>query len=63
MKVVVERDNCIGCGFCEGNCPEVFQLDDEGISSVICDNCDNVDKAKVKETAEGCPTSAIKVEE
>ena len=29
MKVVVNRDNCIGCGACEAICPKVFQLDDE----------------------------------
>ena len=38
MKVVVNRDNCIGCGACEAICPEVFQLDDEGLSTVVCEN-------------------------
>ena len=38
MKVVVNRDNCIGCGACESIEPNVFQLDDEGISAVIEEN-------------------------
>ena len=60
MKVVVNRDNCIGCGACEALCPEVFQIDDEGISTVI--NTENIDEAKVMEAIEGCPTSAISKE-
>ena len=60
MKVVVNRDNCIGCGACEALYPEVFQIDDEGLSTVI--NNENVDEAKASEAIESCPTSAIKGE-
>ena len=60
MKVVVNRDNCIGCGACEALCPEVFQIDDEGLSTVISN--ENIDEAKVTEAIEGCPTSAISKE-
>ena len=63
MKVVVNRDNCIGCGACEAICPEVFQLDDEGLSTVICDNFEEVDENTIIEAVEGCPTSAIEKEE
>ncbi len=59
MKVVVKRDNCIGCGICEGNCPEVFKLDDEGISTVICDDLSKVKEESINEAVDGCPTSAI----
>ena len=59
MKVVVNRDNCIGCGACEALYPEVFQIDDEGLSKVICDDFSNIDKDKVTEAVESCPTSAI----
>ena len=60
MKVVVNRDNCIGCGACEALCPEVFQIDDEGLSTVI--NKEEVKEElveKVTEAMESCPTSAI----
>ena len=46
MKVKVNRDNCIGCGACEAICPEVFNLDDDGLSTVICDNFKNIQLAK-----------------
>ncbi len=61
MKVVVNRDNCIGCGACEALCPEVFQIDDEGLSTVI--NNENLEEEKVMEAIEGCPTSAISKED
>lgn len=60
MKVVVNRDNCIGCGACEALYPEVFQIDDEGLSTVISN--ENIDDAKLTEVIEGCPTSAISKE-
>ena len=35
-KVCIDEDTCIGCGTCEGICPEVFQLNEEkGKSEVI----------------------------
>lgn len=64
MKVVVNRDNCIGCGACEAVCGKVFQIDDEGISKVICDNFKDVDESELNDAISGCPTGAIeKVEE
>ena len=64
MKVIVKKDNCIGCSACVGRCPEVFQLDDEGLSNVVCENLSNVDAEKLNDAIEGCPTSAIeKVDE
>lgn len=64
MKVKVNRDNCIGCGACEAICDKVFKLDEEGISTVVCENFEEVDEATLNDAIEGCPTSAIeKVEE
>ena len=63
MKVVVNRDNCIGCGACESLCPEVFQIDDEGISTVICEDLSAVDESALNDAVEGCPTSAIEKNE
>ena len=61
MKVVVNRENCIGCGACEALYPEVFQIDDEVLSTVISN--ENIDEEKLTEVVEGCPTSAIAKEE
>ena len=59
MKVVINRDNCIGCGACESIEPSVFQLDDEGISTVIEENVANASEEVLKDAIESCPTSAI----
>ena len=34
MKVKVNKDACIGCGACASICPDVFELNDEGLSEV-----------------------------
>ena len=34
MKYFV-NDGCIGCGLCEGTCPEVFSMTDEGVAKAI----------------------------
>ena len=35
MNVEVDKDLCIGCGFCASTMPSVFELDDDGLSQVI----------------------------
>lgn len=62
MKVVVDRDACISCGFCESVCPEVFKLDDENISMVIQNPIDSENVECSKESEYNCPTSAIHIE-
>ena len=58
MKTTVNED-CIGCGMCEGVCPEVFQLNGSGMSEVVGDP--NLHADKVQEAAEICPVNAIEV--
>ena len=60
MKTIVNED-CIGCGMCEGVCPEVFQLDGSGMSQVVGDTDLHVDS--VQEAAEICPVNAIEISE
>lgn len=58
MKTTVNED-CIGCGMCEGVCPEVFRLNASGMSEVVGDADLHADK--VEEAAEICPVNAIEV--
>ena len=60
MKINVNED-CIGCGMCEGVCPEVFQLNAGGMSEVIGDP--DMHSDKVMEAVSVCPTNAIEVAE
>ncbi len=60
MKVAVDRDICIGCGSCVSICPDVFQLDDEGFSSVIAQPDAN-NESSAREAADNCPVGAISI--
>lgn len=62
MKAFVDKDSCIGCEACVDICPEVFSMDDEGISVAIDGElaADLVESAE--EAMECCPVSAITVE-
>ena len=53
MAKITVNESCIGCGTCVGVAPDVFEMNDEGLSSV--------DSAK--EAAESCPVEAIEVED
>ncbi len=62
MKVYIDEDECIGCGTCEGICPEVFRLDaDTGKARVIdFEGCaDDV----IQDAIDSCPVSCIHREE
>ena len=58
-KVTIDAEACVGCGLCEQNCPNVFELKDDGVAHVkeFSDpGCD------LKEVAEQCPVNCITVE-
>lgn len=61
-KVRVLEDACIGCGLCQSIAPEVFEIKEDGFSSVKENQESNVNE-DVKEAADGCPTSAIDIYE
>lgn len=59
MKAKVIRENCIGCGACQAIAPNVFEIDDEGLSKVITEEVKEDDEEDFKDALESCPTSAI----
>ena len=61
MKVTIIEENCIGCGQCEATCSDVFRIEDDGIANVVGEVKEEV-KEDVEMAADGCPTSAINVE-
>lgn len=55
----VNKDLCIGCGACQAVAPEVFEIEDDGLASVIVSEIPEEFKEDAMDAKEGCPTSAI----
>ena len=63
-KFKVNKDACIGCGACMALCPEVFDIDEEGLATVIKeDNLTSEEVENATDAMEGCSTAAISKEE
>ena len=62
MKAKVDQDTCVGCELCVQACPDVFKMQgDKATVSVAI--VPNACEAACKEAAEGCPVTAISIEE
>lgn len=59
MKVEVNQDACIGCGACAAICPDVFEIDDAGLSTVKVEEVSKNLEEDTKDAVESCPTGAI----
>lgn len=62
MKAVVDKDTCIGCGLCEGVCPEVFVMEDDGKSVAKDMELSGEILASAKDAESECPVGAITIE-
>ena len=62
MKAFVDKDTCIGCGACTGICPEIFDMDDDGLAIAIKDQLKSELEDSAVEAQDGCPVSAIIIE-
>ncbi len=63
MKLRVDKDICIGCGACQATCPDVFEINDEGLAEVIIEEIPEELNEDCLDALEGCPVSAIIEEE
>ena len=66
MKVVIDRDLCIGAASCVALLPEVFALDEEGKAIVLTAAQKDIEAKKFSveqllEAAKSCPVNAITV--
>ena len=61
MKVRINKDMCIGCGFCMSVEPKVFKVVDEEKAEVISDVTDETYE-NVQDAMANCPVSAIEEE-
>ncbi len=60
IKIVHERDNCIGCGACAANCPDNWEMADDGKSKAKKTELEEI--GCNQEAADSCPVQCIKIE-
>lgn len=63
MKAYIDPEVCSGSGLCINTCAEVFELTDEGISTVAMDPIPPEYEQACREASENCPTNAISIKE
>lgn len=61
MKYFV-NENCIGCGLCTEICPDVFSLNDEGVSVAVNADVSSELEKSADEALASCPVAAIEKE-
>ncbi|HWQ71788.1 MAG TPA: ferredoxin [Desulfitobacteriaceae bacterium] len=62
MIAKVDPDTCIGCGTCPAICPEVFQMNDNGLAEAYVNPVPSSLEETAQEAADGCPVDAIHIE-
>lgn len=63
MKAKVIENICIGCGACQAVAPEVFEINDNGVSECTKTLIPEEEYENVREAQQNCPTNAIDIEE
>ncbi len=68
FKVVIEREECTGCESCVGNCPDSFEMADDGFAHLkdskrvgSNDELETDDLGCTKDGAEVCPVNVIHI--
>lgn len=64
LKVIVDRQKCVGSGECVFTAPEIFDQDEaDGIVMLLTDTPEAALWDAARQAARQCPANAIRVEE
>ena len=64
LKVIVDREKCVGSGDCVFTAPEIFDQDEaDGIVLLLTDAPEEALWEAARRAARQCPANAIRVEE
>jgi len=61
MKALVDKDTCIGCENCVNECPEVFEMEDDGLAVAKDIELSGDLLASAESAKDGCPVEAISI--
>jgi ferredoxin len=61
-SIVIDEDECIGCGTCEEICPAVFKLNEKTDKAEVIDQ-KGAPGDQIEEAMEACPVECIQWEE
>jgi ferredoxin len=61
VRIVIDRDRCVGSGNCLYWAPATFDLGDDGVALVVDPEGDDEDR--IRDAVEGCPTRALSIED
>ena len=70
MKIIHEREKCIGCGACAAICPKYWEMKDDGKSHLVGSSTTPQGNEELltddiycnQDAADGCPVSIIHIE-
>ncbi|MYW00632.1 (4Fe-4S)-binding protein [Streptomyces sp. SID3343] len=63
MRVVADRDVCVGAGLCVLTAPRIFDQDDDGLVTVLVPAPEAVDRTAARQAAHLCPSGAVRTVE
>jgi ferredoxin len=58
-RIEVDRDRCVGSGTCEALAPAVFEVDDDGVLTVLRPEPAADQLSDVRDAVLACPTRAL----
>ena len=62
MKIIVNKDACVGCGACASIAEDLFEIDENGQSTVKVDEVPEDKNDEANDAIGACPTGAISKE-
>ncbi len=60
MEIILDKKLCVGCGLCEENMPEIFEIGDY-TAELKKSSVEEELRAKIAEIIEDCPADAITI--
>jgi ferredoxin len=62
MRLILDKELCVGCGLCEENLDTLFRMNGQ-TAELIADEVPDALLEEVRNTIDDCPAEAISLEE